>query len=289
MPVSGKLKHPHNAGAVCLIGLGRLGSSLHAALTASGNAPVEVVGRTKKNAARGVPVVGLEQARLDATVIWLCVPDDEIAGVVKAIVAKRPSLHGQTMVHSSGVYSSAILSDAARAGAKVASVHPLMTFPVRKPVALAGVPFAVEATGAVALRLEKLVRQMGGQPFRLPAAGKALYHAAAVMASPLLVSLAAAARETVMRAGLSGEQADALLEPIMTATVKNFFRDGAAHSFSGPFARGDAKTVSLHLEALQPHPFQQAVYAALALHAMHVLPVVNRRALRKLLAAAETT
>ncbi len=269
--------------------MGRWGTSLHAALTASGHPPVETVGRLQARSRRGAAVapVAFAQARLDAEVLWLCVPDSGIESVTTAILVKRPSLKGQIVVHSSGVYSSAILAEAARAGAKIASVHPMMTFPTRRPVALTGVPFAVEAGNAVAHKLEKLVTQLGGMPFRLPAEGKALYHAAAVMASPLLVSLAVAARQTAMQAGLPGDQADALLEPIMTTTIRNFFRRGGAQSFSGPFARGDAQTISLHLEALQAHPFQQALYTALAGYAMDALPVVNKRALQKALAAAK--
>lgn len=269
-------------GGIAIIGMGRWGSSLHAALTRCGISPVEVIGRLPRKA-----VVGFDRAVLDAEVLWLCVPDSEIAAVASAIIAKRPALRGQVVVHSSGVYSSAVLTEAQRAGAKVASVHPLMSFPTRRPVTLAGVPFAIEATGALAGKLEKLVLQMGGKPFRLPAAGKALYHAAAVMASPLLVSLATAARQTAMQAGLTGEQADELLEPIMTATLRNFFRDGGARSFSGPFARGDAETVSLHLEALKAHPFLQAVYTALAEQSIDVLPVREKGALQETLAAAK--
>ena len=294
MPVSRKLNHPRLPeifnGGISIIGPGRWGSSLYAALARSGTTPLEVIGTSPKKAGCGLttPVVGFDEARFDAELLWLCVPDSEIAGVAGAIVARRPSLRGQTVVHSSGVYSSALLAEAVRAGARVASVHPLMTFPTRRPTVLAGVPFAIEATGALAVRLEKLVTRIGGTPFRLPATGKALYHAAAVMASPLLVSLAAAARQTMMQAGLTGKEANALLEPIMTATLRNFFCDGGARSFSGPFARGDVDTVSLHLQALKAHPFLQALYKALAEHAIEVLPVMKKQALQKKLAAAKT-
>ncbi len=291
MPVSRKLSNRRPPeifpGGIAIIGMGRWGASLYTALVKAGVMPIEVVGRAAGRAGPG-RVVGLDRAVLDAEVLWLCVPDGEIASVVLAIVEKRPSLRRQIVVHSSGVYSSALLRDAKQAGAKVASVHPLMSFPTLNPVSLAGVPFAIEATGALAGRLEKLVRQLGGTPFRLAGAGKALYHAAAVMASPLVVSLAAAARQTAVQAGLTGEQADVLLEPIMMATIMNFFREGGARSFSGPFARGDSETVSLHLEALNAHPFLQAVYTALADHAIEVLPVIKKRALQKALAAAKT-
>ena len=127
------------------------------------------------------------------------------------------------------------------------------------------------------------MKAMGGQPFSIAAANKALYHAAAVMASPLLVSLAQAAMHAAEGSGLKPAQARALLQPIMEATLKNFFREGADRSFSGPFARGDAATVSLHLDALAAHPHLEAVYKGLATHAVESLPVENRQKLRRLL------
>jgi predicted short-subunit dehydrogenase-like oxidoreductase (DUF2520 family) len=147
------------------------------------------------------------------------------------------------------------------------------------------VPFAVEAEGRLRTQLFRLVHQLGGRPFTIPSEGKPLYHAAAVMASPLLVSLAAAAEETAVLSGLSKKQARVLLEPIMQATLLNFFCDGGAKSFSGPFARGDDQTVSLHLAALRQHPLLSQVYATLAAHALEVLPVENKARLLRVLKA----
>jgi predicted short-subunit dehydrogenase-like oxidoreductase (DUF2520 family) len=258
---------------IAIVGMGRWGSSLRAALVDS-DVPVEVAGRD------------LRKATLDAEVLWLCVPDLALADVAAAIAAKRGPLRGQIVLHSSGVNSTEVLAPARKAGAQVGSVHPLMTFPTRKPVSLAGVPFAVEAGRQLGGKLEQLVRLLGGRPFRLAAAGKAMYHTAAVMSSPLLVSLASAAQETATLAGLSEKQAGELLEPIMLASIRNFFRNGGAASFSGPFARGDAATVSLHLAALEGHPPLQQVYRALADHALRVLPSRNKGKLKKALAAS---
>jgi predicted short-subunit dehydrogenase-like oxidoreductase (DUF2520 family) len=191
-------------------------------------------------------------------------------------------MKGRVVLHSSGVHSVDALKVAGDAGAGVGSVHPLMTFPTRKPVALDGVPFAVEAEGRLKAKLFRLVRVLGGEPFSISSEGKALYHAAAVMASPLLVSLATAAEETARLAGLSNQEARKLLQPIMEATLRNFFRQGGNKSFSGPFARGDAQTVSLHLEALAAHPLLKLVYRSLALQALAVLETENKKRLQKL-------
>ncbi len=76
----------------------------------------------------------------------------------------------------------------------MASVHPVMSFPTRIPVSLQGVPFGVEADAASRRILNAIVRRVGGRPFAVKAASKALYHAVGVLSSPLLVSHLAAAQ-----------------------------------------------------------------------------------------------
>jgi predicted short-subunit dehydrogenase-like oxidoreductase (DUF2520 family) len=264
-------------GGIAIVGMGRWGHSLHAALTAAGIPPLELVVRTQKKQAP--KAVSFRKARFDAQLLWLCVPDAAIADVA-ADLSERLPLKEKIVVHSSGVYSSEILRAAKQAGARVASVHPLMTFPTLTPVPLVNVPFAIESEKSIAARLQKLVTILAGRPFLLSGAGKPLYHAAAVMASPLLVGLATAARAMATQAGLSPEDSDTLLQPIMLATIRNFFSNGGPASFSGPFARGDVATVSLHLAALKEHPSLQQVYQALANFALETLPVKNKQELK---------
>ena len=271
-------------GAICVVGMGRWGTSLLAALRKQG---IEAVGADPRKpfGAQAAP----DWTR--AEVFWMCVPDAAIESatrlVMRGVEGGAGSMRKRVVLHSSGVYSSRILEQARTAGASVASVHPLMTFPTRKRVALEGVPFAVEADGGIRAKLFRLVRRLGGKPFSIPAEGKVLYHATAVMASPLLVSLASATEEMARLGGLSAREAKALLQPIMTATLANFFRKGRYGSFSGPFSRGDAQTVSLHLAALTSHPEVGRVYQSLALYALNALPVKHEQELRQSLLAVQ--
>jgi predicted short-subunit dehydrogenase-like oxidoreductase (DUF2520 family) len=247
------------ARSVTVIGRGNWGSSLAYAL-----------------ATTDVPI----QER-DADIVWLCVPDAAIAGVARRLA--RQDLAGRIVVHSSGALSSEILAPARQAGAAIASVHPMMSFATRRPVPLDGVPFAVEAEAGARRIINALVRRIGGRPFSVTAEHKALYHTLGVLASPLLVSHLVAAQEAAVQAGFTRRKAQELIEPIVRATVNNFFARGAARSFSGPFARGDAETIRLHLQALQPHPMVAGVYRSLALYALDALPAPGKRRLRRLL------
>jgi predicted short-subunit dehydrogenase-like oxidoreductase (DUF2520 family) len=261
--------------SVSIIGLGNWGSSLARALTDAKVPLHEVVVRGRLSARKTtLPLTNLDRARLEADVLWLCVPDKVIARVTAGLlkrVADR-GFKGRIIVHSSGALGAGVLQAATKGGASVGSVHPLMSFPTRTPIALEGVSFAVEADAGTRRVLNQLVRRIGGRPFAIKAGNKALYHAVGVLSSPLLVSHLAAAHEAAARAGFSPRQARQLIEPIARATLDNFFRNGPANSFSGPIARGDVETIRLHLQALKPHPILASVYRSLALYALETLP-----------------
>jgi predicted short-subunit dehydrogenase-like oxidoreductase (DUF2520 family) len=278
--------------SVSIIGPGNWGSSLAHALVVAGVGLDEVIvpsGRGSRSYApwaRALPRTTLDRARLEADILWLCVPDAVIAQVTRQLVKRvvkrvgARGLKGQIVVHSSGALSSIVLQAAAHAGASVASVHPVMSFPTRTPVALEGVPFGVEADAPGRRILNAIIRRIGGRPFAVKTANKALYHAVGVLSSPLLVSHLAAAQEMAALAGFTSRQARQLIEPIARATLDNFFLRGTARSFSGPIARGDVQTIRLHLQALEPHPILAGVYRSLALHALDALPAPGRKELR---------
>jgi predicted short-subunit dehydrogenase-like oxidoreductase (DUF2520 family) len=263
--------------SVAVIGPGNWGGSLVAALKRAGAGPVEVVRRG-----------GWARAKLDARVIWVCVPDGAIAEVAQRIAERsrelrgEDGLRGQIVAHSSGALTADVLEAARQAGAKVAAVHPVMSFPTRRVVPLAGVMFGVEARDASARRaLHALARRLGGVPFAVKAETKALYHAAGVMASPLLVAELTAAMETARLAGLDRRTAAKWVRALAEASARNMFAHGPERSFSGPFARGDSKTIDLHLAALAEHPLVTDVYRALGRYAVARLPVKKRSDLEK--------
>ncbi|MBV8630177.1 MAG: DUF2520 domain-containing protein [Silvibacterium sp.] len=270
---------------VSIIGMGNWGSSLAAALAHAGTPACEIILRRKR-----LKAITWDKAALDARILWLCVPDSSISHVAAQIALRRPGLHGKVVVHSSGALTVDALDPARRAGAAVASVHPAMTFPTRNPVPLEGVLFGIEAPEPAARRtLDKLVRHLGGLAFNITSKNKALYHAAGTLASPLLVSELTAAIATARLAGLDRRNALRWVESLATATSRNVFNRGPARSFSGPFARGDASTIELHLRALHAHPILAGLYRSLAVYALESLPAKNRRELEQVLIAPQSS
>ncbi len=272
-----------------IIGAGNWGSSLAAGVVAAGIPLREVVVRkASRRRFGGVAVVGWERAKLDAEILWICVPDGEIAGVAERMAERRGDLRGQLVLHSSGALTVEVLEAARRAGASVAGIAPVFSFPTREPVSLAGVMFVVESAAGRGRKAMALVRKLGGRPIEISSDSKVLYHAAATMASPLLVSALQAAVEMAGLAGLRGKDAEAVVKVLAKASLGNFFEKGAGRSFSGAFARGDAGTVELHLQGLLGHPTLSDLYMALARNAVSSLPVRNGLELKRVLDSFES-
>ncbi len=284
---------------VAIVGAGSLATFLAVALHGAGFTITEIVARDSPRSRRrarllaakvGAQTATAHSAALDATLLWLCVPDGEIRGAASALsdhLIARALLQQKAIarfaLHSSGALSSRELDPLRAAAVAVASVHPLMTFVAGARPSLTGVPFAVEGDDEAVRVARRIVRELGGESFSLPAKRKAAYHAWATLTSPLLLAFLVTLEEAAHAAGLTPQDARRKSLPIIRQTLANYSRLGPAQSFSGPLVRGDAETVARHLAALKKHPGAREVYVALARAALRGLPVKNRDELERLL------
>jgi predicted short-subunit dehydrogenase-like oxidoreductase (DUF2520 family) len=284
---------------VAIIGAGRLATFLATALKDAGFTITEIVTRDlprSRRRARALAAqvearaVTVPSAALNADVLWFCVPDGEIRNVSSSLaehaLARVPAHQIQVKgfaFHSSGALLSRELEPWRRLGAAVASVHPLMTFVAGAHPSLAAVPFAMEGDRAAVRVARRIVRELGGESFSLPASRKAAYHAWATMTSPLLLAFLVTLEEAASAAGLTRQEARRKSLPIIRQTLANYERLGAARSFSGPLIRGDVETVAKHLTVLNKHSGARKVYVALAQAALRKLPVKNQDELKRLL------
>jgi predicted short-subunit dehydrogenase-like oxidoreductase (DUF2520 family) len=196
---------------------------------------------------RGAPTADYEDFS-GCGLILVAVPDDAIAAVGRELAGAALSFYRKVVLHTSGALSSSELEPLRQRGASVGSLHPLQTF--GRPVdSLAGVYFAVEGDPPAERAALALVRAWHGNPLRLEARQKALYHAAATFASPLLMPLLECAARLMQRAGVPAKTAVRALLPLVATTVENFAHAGR-QSWTGPLARGDAATVRRHLQTL---------------------------------------
>jgi predicted short-subunit dehydrogenase-like oxidoreductase (DUF2520 family) len=275
---------------IAMVGAGNLAGALAVALHESGYEIEQIIARGSaaslqraRRLARevGASAVAVAQARVRAEIIWFCVPDGAIAGAAVSLAAA--DWKNKVALHSSGALTSDELAVLRERGAAVASVHPLMTFVRGSRPPLAGVPFAIEGSPKAVRTARAIVRELQGQPFTIRKDQKQAYHAWGMFASPLLTALLAVTERVAGAAGVTRKAARQRVLTILNRTLANYARLGAAQSFSGPIARGDAATVEKHLKILLAIPDAREVYVALARAALRDLPAKNRNALEKLL------
>jgi predicted short-subunit dehydrogenase-like oxidoreductase (DUF2520 family) len=188
----------------------------------------------------------------------LAVPDP-------ALAETGARLRGEdaAFVHVSGAHGLEVLDAAARRGHPVGAFHPLRSFPAPLgPDAFRGILFGIDASdGALLADLEALGARLGGWTRRIRGADRIRYHAAATLAGPLLVALAAQAAEVLGETGFERREALEALLPFMSGTVDNLRALGLPGALIGPVRRGDPDTVARHVAAL--HGDAAAAYRAL--------------------------
>lgn len=231
--------------ATVILGPGRVGLSMAAALDSAG-LTVDLRGRTD----------GLEG--LGDSVVLLCVPDAEIRELSARLaeLTERPRLVG----HTSGATGLEPLAGAASTG--TFSIHPLQTVPDGStdltgcPAAIAGSdPDSTELAGGIA-------RMAGMEPFEVSDRDRAIYHAAASIASNYLVTIEQTAAELL--GGIEVENPREILGPLVRRSLENWLERGP-EALTGPIARGDDETVAAHRRALADRrPELVGFYDALA-------------------------
>ena len=272
---------------IVIVGPGRLGTALALELIRAGYRIVEIVSRkglagTSLARKLGARASSPDSAVLDADLIWFCVPDREISPAAQA-VASKAFWKGKIAFHSSGALASDELDVLRKRGARVAAVHPLMTFVRGSIPQLKDVPFAVEGDAPAVRLAQEIVRNLGGETFKIRARNKAAYHAWGAFTSPLLVAFLVSAEQVARAAGLNATEARKKMLPILKQTIENYHRLGPAGAFSGPLVRGDSEIVRKHLQVLRKIPAAKEIYLALARTAVKHLPVQQRRKLENAL------
>jgi len=202
---------------IAIVGRGRLGPALAAALDAAGRRVLGPFGR------------GADGAGAD--VVLLCVPDAQIGAAARAVTAREGLLVG----HCSGATGLGVLRPHEALG-----LHPLMTV-THAGAAFAGAGCAIGGSTLRALHVaESLAVAVGMRPFPVADDDRAAYHAAASIASNFVVTIVAAAERVAATAGVPR----AALVPLVRAAVENWAALGAEEALTGPIARGDDAVVT---------------------------------------------
>lgn len=258
-------------GRVAIVGPGRLGTVLAAALARAGHRIVAAGGGGEAARARfrarfgsATTVADPAATAVEADLVVVATPDDVVEPVVMALARADAFGEGQRVVHVAGSLGLAPLHAARLAGARIAACHPAQTVPAADapPEVLLDAPWAVTAAPADRGWAHALVDQVGGVPYEVADDRRALYHAALVVGSNAVGAAVAVARQLLLAARI--REPATFLATLSHHSVDNILAQGAK-AITGPVARGDVGTVRRHLDELDAEvPALAAAYRALS-------------------------
>jgi predicted short-subunit dehydrogenase-like oxidoreductase (DUF2520 family) len=283
---------------VGVIGAGRVGAVIAAALRRQGHVIVSVAGESDASRARaaallpGVPLAKPTAVARSCDVLLLTVPDDMLDNVVTQLSASGAIHPGQHVVHTSGSHGLRVLDPAAALGARPVALHPAMTFTgtALDLDRLHDCVFGVTAGPDERDWAAAVVAELGGSVMWVAEELRGLYHAGLAHGANHLVTLVSQAMELLSAAG--AEQPSAILRPLLQAALDNALAEGDS-ALTGPIVRGDLNTVRAHLDEIaRTAPDTLPSYVALARATLdrvvtdgRVLPI-RAAAIRRVLDAA---
>jgi predicted short-subunit dehydrogenase-like oxidoreductase (DUF2520 family) len=235
-----------------VVGAGRVGAVLAAALRSAGHEITAVAGESAASRTRaetllpGVHVDKPTAVARSCDVLLLTVPDDMLGNVVTMLSASGAIRRGQYVVHTSGKHGVSVLAPAVGRGARALAMHPAMTF-TGTDLDLARLPgcvFGVTAGPGTGELAEQLVADLGGRMVRVEEDRRTLYHAGLAHGANHLVTLVAQAMDLLRASG--ADDPASTLRPLLSAALENALSYGDA-ALTGPIVRGDVETVRAHL------------------------------------------
>jgi predicted short-subunit dehydrogenase-like oxidoreductase (DUF2520 family) len=259
---------------VMIVGAGRLGTSLALALADTPFTVCGVWNRSPGHAAWAASQLGRPVASgpllqapglTEADLVLVCVNDAAIPALAETLAA-APLRPTAVVAHTSGCLAAAAL--APLSPGRTASIHPLCVCaePRSGQLALRRALYAIE--GEASASLVPLAEALSGRVARLAQAQKPRYHAAAVLASNLVVALLDHAVNEATAAGLSPDRAQESLVDLAIGALERLRSTDATRALTGPVSRGDVDTVARHLQVLEGAT--RVTYQHLSRHALRL-------------------
>lgn len=251
---------------VCIIGAGRVGTTLGILLAKNGYEIVSVSSRTISSCERFMRYVKMgkicsnnKEAAALGEIIFITTNDDSIKRVSREISGQ---CKGKLVIHCSGALTTDVLECE---DAKLASIHPIqaVSCPEKGIKSLPGSYFDIQCKDPVYDECERIVHDIGGIPIRFSKKEKMMNHIASCMISNYSVALFNIAKEIYGLAGIKSEKADSIMLPLFEQNVNNIKKAGAIKSLTGPIERGDVETIRRHLDALDRETWIKALYVCL--------------------------
>jgi predicted short-subunit dehydrogenase-like oxidoreductase (DUF2520 family) len=212
---------------VGIIGAGRVGPVLGAALAGAGHALVGISAVSQQSRDRadamlpGVPVLEIPAIIERAELVLLAIPERELEGLVKGLAAVGAWVPGQLVMHTAPGLGTSVLQPALASGAIPLAIHPAMAFTgtsidltrLRESYCAVTAPTPVQPIG------QALVVEMGAEPVMVAEADRAAYGEAIATATSFSTAIVSQAVGLLDGIGLSDP--GRVLAPLVRSSVEN--------------------------------------------------------------------
>ena len=262
------------------IGAGKVGFTLGKYFSTHG---VEITGYNSRNTesareaaafTKSLAFEDMGELIENSDVLFLTVPDGSITEVFRKVTGYQ--IRGKLICHCSGALTAQLaFPDIEKFGAYGYSVHPLFAVSDKYKAyeELSDVFFAVEGDEEHMADIHQMLKDADLHYQQIDGSSKIGYHCAAAIASNLMVGLVKESVDILGRCGFSPDDALLALTPLIRGNVQHMLEDGLEPSLTGPMERGDAVTISKHLDSFTDDEERQ-LYTLLS---KKILPIAQNK------------
>lgn len=247
---------------ITIIGAGNVAWHLSHSFAESGHRVVQIISRSKKSAKKLADELGcphstnLKKIDQSSDVVLICVNDDEISKVAKAISSSIPKQ--AVLAHTSGSVSKNVLRPATK---HFGVFYPLQTFTTGRKLNMKVVPVLIEGSGLHSLRILKhLAKSLSEKVFKVDEEKRKMVHLAAVFANNFTHHLFVMADEFLRNKKLPNK----ILMPLIEETAKRIISAVDLKLMqTGPAKRRDQNVITQQLKMLRSFKRYRDVYRIL--------------------------
>ena len=216
---------------VGIIGAGRVGPVIGAALGGAGHAVVGITSGSDDDRVAGilpgVPVLDAEEVLRRSELVILAVPHDELPGLVGGLSELGAWQPGQLVLHTDPAFGIGVLEPAQRSGAIPLAVHPAISFTgTSMDLRQLQASFAAVTAPAPVLPIaQALAVELGCEPVVIDEEDRAAYAEAISTASEF--SRAIIGQSTSLLRGIGIENPGGYLSALVQSTIETALRDAS--------------------------------------------------------------
>ncbi len=280
---------------IYLIGVGKVGSALYHSLISCG---YNILFATDSNIKRLKRITSgnntirlsddIKKEYLDKSdVVIIPVPEKSLNKVLKRCNKFNLDLSDKILFHTSGIETSELFKELNVNIRNIGSFHPLQTFNIityNNINILNNIYYGIEGGSNAIKFFIEFCKDLKSKYLIIPKNKKPLYHCLCVMASNFLVShyniILNVSKD--IKTGIDNNLD--VFKPIVMTTIGNIFEQGPENALTGPFVRGDLKTIDLHLKYLKKnYPALSDYYILLGMETAKIS--LNKKCISKKVAA----